>query len=696
MLKELSLKTVYDSSKYNLVQDIQVPLLAESLIYYRGVGYFSSGWLKFAAKGILQLAQRNGKVNFIISPILSENDKEALILGEKAKQDLAIKNLIKQQIYDLSQSLEKDFQNALAWLVADEVLNFKFAIPRINPNTRYHDKIGVFIDSNSDYVVIHGSINDSIQGTLNGEAFSLFKSWDTSQAQYANPHYKRLISLWNNKNSQFKTLDFETSLKQKFIELRNSERPYSNNLFFKKKQPYCPIKTREYQEEAINLWFENGNRGIFEMATGTGKTYTALAGATKLLKVESPLMIVITVPFAHLATQWINECKTFNFPTILCSSNNRNWKIEMKSSIANLNLKVRQSICFVAVNDTGSSDDFLEIAARAKVKTLFIADEAHSLGSKQFKKALCGNYEFRLGLTATPKRWHDPLGTEEIFDYFDGVCFSFPLKNAIGPFLVPYNYYTIIVNLTEEEKTDYLNLSQKIGILLGRISKINQVDLKENKDLQSYLISRANIVKNAEKKRNLFVETIKKIKESEPSNKLPPSIVYTSPDSFLDVKKALSKIGIKCHGFNYKIPIAQRQKIIDDFTSGKLEAIVAIKCLDEGIDIPCIQKAFILASSTNPKEFIQRRGRILRKYKNKKSADIYDFISLPEKTDELNFAISLLRREMPRYQEYSNLSQNKHREKGKIFILLNTLGLTNFLYKNPEENIEWKEVESEE
>ena len=197
MLKDIDLLPVYDSAEHNLVRDLIVPLLEHSVTYMRGVGFFTSGWLRVAAQGLVSLAERGGHAKYVVSPILDQEDWEALQRGDKAKEDDLLMRSLERSIEELALSLERDTRDALAWLVADGLLEFRFAVPRASGiQGDYHDKVGVFIDQRGDTVAIHGSFNDTVGGTLNGEAFSVFRSWDQGQRPFVDKHRERLSKLW--------------------------------------------------------------------------------------------------------------------------------------------------------------------------------------------------------------------------------------------------------------------------------------------------------------------------------------------------------------------------------------------------------------------------------------------------------------------------------------------------------------------
>jgi superfamily II DNA or RNA helicase len=694
MLKPLNLLPVYDSAEHDLIQDLIVPLLKNSQEYLRGVGFFTSGWLKIASQGIVSLLENGGKAKFVVSPILDKQDWEALQLGEEAKHEEWLKHVLEKNIQDLADALEKDTRNALAWMVADDVLEFKFAIPREwSSGGDYHDKVGVFTDSEGDRVAIHGSFNDTIKGSLNGEAFSVFKSWEPVQSAYARIHMERLSKLFNEGNQQFKVYTIPEAAKRAFIQLRSSSsRPYSLSsqkesiIFNPHKEPHCAIKLYPYQEQAVNAWIQANCQGIFEMATGTGKTFTSLAAAVNRVKALGHLTLIILVPYLHLLEQWREECEKFGFFPILCSGEHQGWNLEVLSKIQDFNIGALKTLCILAVHDTATSEKFRKATKQLSSEyTLLIGDEVHALGSPSMQQALLPNITMRLGLSATPKRWFDEAGTEALFSYFGQVCFEFPLEKAIGTYLTPYTYSPILIHLSPSELEEYENLSQKISVFMAQ-SGDSKREFQET--LEKLLIKRARILASAEQKLPKLLETLKHnmAERTQQDKEIRDILIYCAPGSHKEVLKAVAQLGLRCHEFVHTVALSEREKILDQFAKGVIQALVAIKCLDEGVDVPSTKTAYFLASTTNPREFVQRRGRILRLSEGKDKAEVYDFIIVPEPHSQ-NFNIdtgkSLLKREMPRFAEFASCALNEFEARSVVRDLLDQSGMLHLLDEKP-------------
>ncbi len=693
MLKEIELLPVYDSEDYDLIRDLQVPLLRQAKDYLRGVGFFTSGWLRLAAQGMVAFVTGGGSARIIVSPILDADDWEALKQGEAAKTNDVLREALSRNIDELAMTLESDTRNALAWMVADGIIEFRFAIARDQgSHGDYHDKVGIFADETGDRVAIHGSLNDSIKASLNGEAFSVFKSWDSGQAPYVVMHHSRLEALWNNQNKQFRVHRIPDAILEKFIKLRTSpEPPYSRSAFPKITQemastsPHCTIKLHDYQHKAIEKWREAGCRGVFEMATGTGKTITSLAAATIVYQERGRLALIILVPYLHLLEQWQRNCSQFGFDPILCSGEHGRWQIDVKSAIQDFNIGVKKHLCILAVHKTASTDRFASAIRRLPVKdTLLIGDEAHGLGASHLRKAMTENAGLRLGLSATPRRWFDDEGTNTIFNYFGPTCFEYSLEEAIGEFLTPYEYYPQLVSLTAEEAEQYEEITQKI-VAIAAAAKHDSQMLER---LQKMLLQRSRIISSAQQKLPALLQLLRRIHEDYRQRGEEPKgiLIYCAPGGHRDVLQAVAALDLRCHEFVHEVSLSDREKLLAQFEKGDIQVLVAIKCLDEGVDVPSTRIAFILASSTNPREFVQRRGRILRKANGKDRAVIYDFLVAPppERLDlKLGADVGILKREMPRFAEFASSAINQFSARSVVRDILDKLELLNLLDEKP-------------
>lgn len=688
MLRELNLLPVYDSSEYNLVKELIIPLLSNCKLYYRGVGFFTSGWLRLASEGLSDLVENGGKGKIVMSPIMEESDWNALKVGVKAKQNEILKEILRRNIGDIKLSLTTDTLNILSWMIADGFLDFKFAVTRDwHSRGDYHDKVGVFVDSVGDIVAIHGSFNDTYKGSLNGEAFSVFKSWDEGQLPFVVKHQERLIKLWNDSNNQFTVIPLPVAIKEDIVKLRSSQnRPYSRNPY-KTNDKVRPINKKielyAFQNKAIEKWMEAQCRGVFEMATGTGKTLTSLAAASILRQKKGKLALIILVPYLHLVEQWENNCRDFRFKPIPCSGSHHDWGKRLRSKIQDFNIGALQSLCVVAVHATASTERFRKIVLKLDpANTMVIGDEVHALGARDLRKAMITNTSMRLGLSATPHRWFDDDGTKCIFDYFGDVCFSFSIEEAIGKYLTPYEYHPVLVHFTSGESLSYNELTSKIGVQARLVAE----GKTDRKYLDNLLIQRSRLVARANEKIRKMLAILENLQHSSQESEVSHTLVYCAPGTHKDVLLKTSKLGIRCHEFVHNVGLRDRQVVLTDFDRGDIQVLVAIKCLDEGVDVPSTKTAFLLASTTNPREFVQRRGRILRLSEGKKLALIYDFFVVPpddSPKENRELDLILLRTQLPRFAEFVSSAQNEFDAREKFFNILDKYGILHLMDLKP-------------
>jgi superfamily II DNA or RNA helicase len=383
------------------------------------------------------------------------------------------------------------------------------------------------------------------------------------------------------------------------------------------------------------------------MATGTGKTFTAIGALQQLLKREKKLVTIISAPFLHLTSQWEQNLQQMGveLPIVYASSMDQKWKENCQGKILDNRLGKLPQFIILTTHDTVSSDKFIEIMEDLRSPTLLIGDEVHGMGSVERVSGLIDKYKYRLGLSATPHRYFDELGTKKLLDYFDKTVYEFSLHRAIHEinpvtkesYLVPYEYHPLFAELNAEEMDKYAAISRQIAILYSKLHRTKDEELL----LEKRLRDRQDILKNAEEKYPLFEELIEKL-ESEDS--ISHTLVYCSPQQIAPVQDIIRQTGkIVQHKFTsgedatrhhqkYSY-ITEREYLLDNFDKGNYHVLVAIKCLDEGVDVPSTRTAILMCSSGNPKEYIQRRGRVLRRFPGKEKATIYDFTAVPNLTD---------------------------------------------------------------
>ena len=430
------------------------------------------------------------------------------------------------------------------------------------------------------------------------------------------------------------------------------------------------LALRDYQREAVANWFRHRGRGMLKMATGSGKTITALAIATELYEKIGLQVLLVVCPYRHLVTQWARECQRFNLQPLLAFESVQQWQRELSSQLYQVTQGNQHFLTIITTNVTFISEGFQSQLGFFPEKTLIVGDEAHHMGSPRLVESLPKTIGLRLGLSATPERYFDETGTEAVFNYFGDVLKpEFTLADAIAQgALVPYHYYPVFVQLTESEALAYAKLTKRIGWALA-----DDPNLKTNETVTSLLMQRSRLVGTAENKLPALAELM--------SSRLHSShTLFYCGDGSVDgtsrqvetVTRMLGKeLGFRVHSYTAETPREERERLRQQFETGDLQGLVAIHCLDEGVDIPAISNAIILASTGNPRQFIQRRGRVLRPHAGKTEATIFDMIVVPPHLDRETWEVerNLLRKELKRFLEFAQLAKNAKEASEKLMRL---------------------------
>lgn len=423
------------------------------------------------------------------------------------------------------------------------------------------------------------------------------------------------------------------------------------------------------------------------MATGSGKTITALAITSELYKQIELQVLLVICPFRHLVTQWARECRKFNLQPILAFENVRNWQTQLSTQLYNLRSDSQAFITVITTNSTLIGEKFQSQLKYFPQKTLIIGDEAHNLGSPKLEESLPRSIGLRLGLSATPERYFDEIGTKSLLGYFGKVLQpEFSLRDAINRgALVHYLYYPILIELTEIESFSYAKLTRRIGRVLQNREQENPDIISDlhNADLKPLLIQRARLIGAAENKLKALRELMINRRDTTHtlfycSDAAPDTGRYSNLHQLKEVTKILGvEIGYRISTYTADTPLLERETLRHQFESGELQGLVAIRCLDEGVDIPAIKTAVILSSSGNPRQFIQRRGRVLRPHPGKERATIFDMIVLPPELDRKTLEVerNLLKKELRRFVEFADLADNAGEARMKLFNLQKRYGL---------------------
>ena len=651
--KNIVIKSSYETGEDDLIKDFYIPVLENAVKYDRIAGFFSSSSLAIAAKGIIGFLKNGEKMRILACPQLNTKDLDVIKIAQENPEKYLEEHLL-DDLYICEDLFEQDHVNAMGWLLSKGYLEIRIAFVYNNGKLItdgggiFHQKIGILYDIEGNIISFSGSVNESATGWLsNIEEFKVFRSWvDEQKKEYMDPDIKKFNDFWDSKREYVKIYSVPEVVKEKLIGM--STEFNKNKLLitsYKKHSKYIENLDKLglffYQKDAITRWKENNYKLLIQMATGTGKTRTAIGCIVELLKCTQKLITVISCPQGTLSLQWKNEIEGLRIDfekACIIDGTNKKWKEELHELILKMEIGYYDNIVLYTTHKTCSKEAFYNIldTCDSTIKILFIGDEAHGLGSGIYRKGLRPRYEYRIGLSATPSRWFDESGTTLLEEYFGNHSFEFSITDAlreINPltnktFLVNYNYYIRFIELTENELNNYRKMSNEII----KLSKYNIHSDEYTERLENLLFKRANIIKNAENKYAKLKKILSEIKE------IKDTIIFVSDEQIEKVLLMLAELKIPAHQLTQKEKTisepkyggrTERQYIIEKFKSGYYKVLVAIKCLDEGIDIPSASCAILMSSSSNPREYIQRIGRVIRQAPDKNIANIYDISIKP-------------------------------------------------------------------
>lgn len=676
-LSDLDIKEEYFTGETDLVDFFYKPCLSVSTNYDRSVGYFRSSVFLLIGPNIIDFVKHGGKIRLICSPYLTEDDVSAISQGYKQKAEV-VEDTLQRDINKMfeNQAIAKNTE-ALATLIALGSIEVKIVfLPKAQGE--YHAKLGVFYDEYNNAVSFKGSVNESWTGWHergNHETLDVFCSWrggrDERQVKRNQSYFEKL---WHGEIKDLDVIDFpkvaleklKTVAKGSLDEIEPTDlvdyfkvgsKP-SNKVIQEKEVPYAnrnrtPLR---HQLKAIAEWEKQGKRGIFEHATGSGKTFTALIVLKEHL--QSDGVALVLVPDKLLHKQWAQEIKEEidDIKLLKAGDGNNKWKKDdllrhFTSSLEGLGKRI-----VLATMQTARTETFLGSLDQGE-HLMVVADEVHEIGSKENSKALSIESGPRLGLSATPKRYGDPEGTLKILSYFGPIVQPpYTLVDAINddpPRLVPYEYYPKAIRFTAEESEHWAEETDKISKEYARSKRDSDGNTVISSYLQNLIIQRSRIAKKAAAKTPLAVDIIKE--HYRPGESW---LIYCEDQYQLrEVMEALNQEGFE--PLEYHTNMKGNASAALDYFKSFGGILCSIKCLDQGVDIPKISHAIILASSQNPRQFIQRRGRVLRTCKGKYKAVIYDAIVVPISLDLEPEQLSLLKSEFQRSIQFAKTALNK-------------------------------------
>ncbi len=694
MLRKLDLKTNYTSEVDNIYADFFLPALSEATTYRRAVGFFSLGVLLNTPAAMSSLVANEGRIELIFGKLVAAEDLEAIRAGVSepwAEEELP---RFDQLIAENGGSLLEYRIRVLAWLFSTGRLEMKVAI---RPKGMFHQKIGLLQDRISDVISFSGSMNETMSALdprFNSEEITVFRSWNAGQKAYVENHAESFARLWSgNTGSSTIICALPEAIEQglRLVMSRFPEPPMPDQeservtAFFEKHatgediRPAVPrtlrgspFRMHPHQLEALRAWSSNGYNGILELATGAGKTVTAIYAATKTAEVNEGMALIVAVPYQDLADQWCEELRQFNIHAVRCYGSRAEWEPTTDAYLRRNRGGQKEFIAIVVVNKTLKADHFQAFAKQLDLQRLFfIGDECHHHGGSGYAQKLMPGSKFRIGLSATPFHYMDEEANHRLSDIYDRSVFQYTLADAVhDKVLTPYEYNPIPVELTAKEAQDYIDLSDQIARAYSAAK--DDMDGAGGQKLKSLLMRRARLIGAAE---NKMVELNRLLDRHKVE---PYSLFYCSDGRTLSsddnddplgsdaaevkqrhaVAQTLIKRGVRVSPFTSDENRWQRREILRQFKDGDTEAMVAIRCLDEGIDVPACRTAYLIASSRNPRQFVQRRGRILRRAEGKESATIYDFVVvLPEENvPDQSVAVDFLRNELGRVADFARSS----------------------------------------
>lgn len=677
----------YRTGRNDVVADFYLPAYRAASLYCRAAGYFTSQSLTLMGRGLDAFTDHGGRIRLIASPKLELDDIIDIERGYQVRD--VFERAALRTIDAETDPVLLDGLGITGRLIAQGALDIKLAFLKTDSGFGiYHEKIGYFRDDNDNIVAFTGSSNETYGGLVtNFESVDVYQSWNPEESGRVADLVRDFDELWSDATPKLRVLEFSAVARERLEKLAQTRTdvfpPGTDDALVPPRHTHAPegtlrlplgVSARDYQKAAIRAWLGHAGRGILKMATGTGKTKTALMAASHVAKVhasrDEPLVVVIVAPYQHLVDQWIVEIEDFGVRPIAIYESSRKWIPRAEDALAAIRLGSVPSVVMVATNASFASEAFQGILARINAPLLLIGDEVHNLGAKRLAARLPHGAAYRLGLSATPERHMDDEGTQRLLDYFGSVVFEMGLREAIAVgVLCHYKYYPRLVELEDGEMELYTSLTASIAALIAAGDDIE--DLDGDSPLGLLLRKRAGVLGHATGKLSLLEENLTRHRHDW------YQLVYCaegrrpaadgSTEGASQLQDAVDLIGtqlkIPAHTYVSETPRAERQALLRRFTTGDdLRCLIAMRCLDEGVDIPNARIAYILASSTNPRQFIQRRGRLLRQVPGEeKTAVIYDYLAVPQDREGVvatEVERYLVRRELERAVEFAEQAEN--------------------------------------
>ena len=632
-----------------------------------------------AARGIIEFAKNGGKMQLITSVYFNKKDLEILKTNSETKEEIISRNF-KRELIELDDLLQKDHLKAMGWMLKNNLLEIKIVnlinnednlIPEniINKSGMFHMKVGIFNDGNN-LISFSGSINESATGWLHSiEEIKIFKEWLSGQQEYVYEDLKEFDKFWNNKATKSKTFDIPFAIKNELIKIAPKNLDELNISYAKKPNISTKIvekkELREHQKMALDAWKNNNFKGILAMATGSGKTITALFASEMAPKSTITIICAPTVP---LIQQWESEIKKFDdlALVVIAGTEKSNWKELLGPKLAPYRLEsnldnIKNRTYVLCTNKTASNKNFVNLWEGIQPKNIqLIADEVHHLGAENLQNIFNINSSRRLALSATPERQWDEQGNKVIFNYFTKTIFEYDLQQAINDgYLAHYTYHPLFAEMNQNEFQEYYELTQEMKQEMA-IHKQKERKIGRRLPLPVFLKiileKRALIKKKTADKVNVFETWCDSFKQNQ------VLLFCEDTEQMNDLIEVLNHSGKKYAKYKSDMQDSQKIQSLNFFKEGRIELLLAIRCLDEGLDVPDCSACIIVSSSTSVREFVQRRGRVLRATSKLKIAKIFDIIVIPPSNYSLeqeDAAQSMINSEMNRLKIMADCADNR-------------------------------------
>jgi superfamily II DNA or RNA helicase len=632
-LSEIALKRHYQSDDDDILSEFYRPLLGRAVFYKRAVGFFSERSLVTCAAELANFIERDGKIQLIIGCFVSSEE-----LASVGTTDLveAERLILRRRLIAMLRDVEAGNPPAakiIGSLMSSGIAELRFAVRQ---RGIYHEKFGIFADAHGNKVAFIGSVNETeaaLAPGRNHESFAVFKSVEPEiYAAYGKELEQRFDALWagETKETRIYPVDDESLAVMRSLSVQRSDVSPRDEPALPRLLSNKPL--RDYQQDALRGWHKNQYRGILAMATGTGKTITAIEAVKKFKQGVPSGAVVVTVPYQNLALQWIEALRDHGLEVCAVFANSRDWVQAVQNNFLAAQLGNTDMPCFVCVNNTFKSERFQELLglldAAVEKNHLLIVDECHHFNSPEHIAKLPSYFRFRLGLSATP---YDQFAQHYLDIYFGQIVFEFSLSRAIAEgFLTPYRYHILPVSLDDNETAIYEELTRKIVQIAGAEETLTPENLSK---VQPLLLKRARLVGACRDKLTMLKTQLQR------SGPQLFTLFYCGDGSVEDDElgsaRQIERVSVLLHDVGWtssritsEESLGQREALLVKLKEKRLNAIVSIKVLDEGIDIPDCRSAYLLASQTSDRQGIQRRGRVLRKADGKDTADLYDFVVL--------------------------------------------------------------------